>query len=274
MDSIYLSEAFKQLKILDEEDFQLSADVDATDKIKDFVDQDEVSDDIEVIDTEAQTEEELQDSYIGKVILDCPVCHSKIYKSPEEIVVSEEDESLVNIDEECPYCYTVGGFKVIGEVAPYGEAEETTELDYSPEEDEEDIEVDDIQEALKKGQTVKYKGEPVKVLKVSKDDPDYGEIKYRGKKVFTNDFDESLEENDSFDFTSDVYDALSNVMSKYRNKGFDRADMDSALEWFDIHFWEMDFNESLKASARRNCLTTASLLRASPLCAGVCLLRW
>ena len=106
----YLSEAFKQLEILNEDVFDL--DKDGLEDLRDFQDEDE-EEVIDVIDPEAETEEELEDSYIGKVILDCSVCHTDIYKDKEDVIIDEETQ-LANVGEECPYCFSVDGFKVIG----------------------------------------------------------------------------------------------------------------------------------------------------------------
>ena len=133
----YLSEAFRQLELLNEEDFNLSTTADNSD-LKDFLDNDDMSVmSLDVIDPEAETEEDLEDSYTGKVILDCCVCHSKLYKDKEEVQIDEEQD-LANVGEECPFCYSNDGFKIIGEVAPYGETE------VEPKEDE-DIEHEDIE---------------------------------------------------------------------------------------------------------------------------------
>lgn len=141
----YLSEAFRQLELLNEEDFNLSTTADNSD-LKDFLDNDDMSVmSLDVIDPEAETEEDLEDSYTGKVILDCCVCHSKLYKDKEEITVNEE-EDLANVGEECPFCYSNDGFKIIGEVAPYGESEE--EPDVKDEEHEDDV-PEGLDESLK-----------------------------------------------------------------------------------------------------------------------------
>ena len=125
MENVYLQEAFKALDILNEEDFNLTS-VDGFEDAKEFIDKDEKSDFVDIIDPEAETEEELKDSYVGDVILDCCVCHSKLYKHPEEIHLDEE-EGLANIDEECPFCYSTDGYTIIGQVAPF--EEEKGEID-------------------------------------------------------------------------------------------------------------------------------------------------
>ena len=147
----YLSEAFRQLELLNEEDFNLSTTADNSD-LKDFLDNDDISVmSLDVIDPEAETEEDLEDSYTGKVILDCCVCHSKLYKDKEEVQLDEEQD-LANTDEECPFCYSRDGFKIIGEVAPYGETEETEEDKPLELDSENETEID---ESIRKGLELK-----------------------------------------------------------------------------------------------------------------------
>jgi len=143
MENVYLQEAFKALDILNEEDFSLSS-VDGLKDAKEFIDKEEESDFVDIIDPEAETEEELKDSYVGDVILDCTVCHSKIYKNPEEVHISE-DEELANIDEECPFCYSTDGYEIIGMVAPYEEKKEEEEVEI---EDTEEVEEEPLEEGI------------------------------------------------------------------------------------------------------------------------------
>lgn len=128
--SQYLSEAFKKLSALNEDTFSIN-DSGLDDFIK-FSEEDEIDDTIDVIDPEAETLDDLEDSYVGKVILDCCVCHSKLYKDVEDVVI---DGDIANANEECPFCYTTDGFKVIGQVAPFDE-EETEEHEESEETEE------------------------------------------------------------------------------------------------------------------------------------------
>ena len=143
MDKGFLTEAFKELKMLNEEDYNLNN----KDEIEDMHDTvfnqlDDKS--IDIIDPNAQSIDDLEDSYIGKVILDCNVCHSKIYKDPSEVVIDDES-SLANIDEECPYCYSTDGYKIIGEVASYDGAslEDEDDADEDDEHDEDDVDEED-----------------------------------------------------------------------------------------------------------------------------------
>lgn len=141
----YLSEAFKKLDFLTEEEFSLqdTAGLDDMDQLL----KTPASNIANVIDPEAETEDELEDTYIGKVILHCPVCNSMIYKDLEDIV-KDDVEEVVNIGEECPYCYTSEGFKVIGIVSPFEETSEEEEQeeeteDTAEEEEEPEEQVDE-----------------------------------------------------------------------------------------------------------------------------------
>ena len=159
MSANYLNEAFTQLQLLNEEEFNLT-DKDSIEDIKSLVDA-PVDASIDIIDPDANSEDELSDSYVGKVVLDCSVCHSKIYKDPSEIVIDEVEE-LANVGEECPYCYTADGFKVLGQIAPFSDDVKPTEDEVSEEEaddvveddtdddedDKDDDEDDDFLEAL------------------------------------------------------------------------------------------------------------------------------
>lgn len=147
----YLNEAFTALNCLDEDVFDI--DTDGLVQAQDFVNNAEEIEDVEtVIDPLAETEEDLQDSYIGNVILDCIICQSKIYKKPEEVIVDEE-VALANVGEICPYCQSSDGFKVIGQVAEYCpdcEDEEKEESDIESEEEK-----DDVDESIKTKKGVK-----------------------------------------------------------------------------------------------------------------------
>lgn len=102
----------------------------------------------QIVDVDAETIDELKDSYIGNAILQCPVCKTLIYKKPEALEQSDEDKELYNCEEECPHCGSKEGFKLVGQVAKYETAqdkpEETTGAPKSkPIGDEEKGELDD-----------------------------------------------------------------------------------------------------------------------------------
>lgn len=138
----YLKEAFKELELLNEETF--SFDKDGAAELKKFYDGDTTDDYESIIDPEAETKDELEDSYEGKVIVACKICHGMQYKDPQDIVIDEESD-YVNVGEECPACSAVDGFKIVGQVAPYCAECENEHKEGETEVDDDET---DIEEAL------------------------------------------------------------------------------------------------------------------------------
>ena len=138
--SEYIKEAFKQFRLLeDAEDFSLNPE--GLDTLGSFINQamDDEDDSVEVFDLDAKVEDELKQSYVGKVICDCNVCHSNIFKNKEDIVVDEN--GVANVDDECPYCMSSGeGYTIVGEIKPYTpEVEDEIESALSDEEDDDEL---------------------------------------------------------------------------------------------------------------------------------------
>lgn len=103
-----------------------------------------------VVDVEAETVEDLKDSYVGSFILQCPVCKTLVYKDEQDVVHSEEDEDIVNVEESCPHCKSEEGFVIVGKVAPVEDEEETEEeteedTEEETEEETETEESDDVE---------------------------------------------------------------------------------------------------------------------------------
>lgn len=149
----YLNEAFKKLSLLNEETFDTS--LTGLNQLSDFMDKDASDDVVKVIDTEAEFEDEVQDSYIGKVITNCNVCHSHIFENKDEIVIDED--GLVNAEKPCPYCGEQAGFTIVGEITPYVKETEEPEADPAVEVDgaevpvEEPAATDETNESLEEG---------------------------------------------------------------------------------------------------------------------------
>lgn len=123
------NDAFKSLSILNENLFDTST-LGVT-KLHSFIDDDFEEDDISIIDPEASTDEELSDSYVGKIIVDCNVCHSHIFKNREDLDIDES--GLVNGEDVCPYCGEQEGFVIIGQIEEFKEGEDPEE---APEEED------------------------------------------------------------------------------------------------------------------------------------------
>ena len=158
--SQYINEAFKQFHLLESEEFDLSPT--GLDTLDTFMNQAMTDEDIDIIDLEAEAEEDLKKSYIGKVICDCNVCHSNIFYNKEDIEIDED--GVVNPEDECPYCMSLDGYTIVGEIKPYEEGvteeehEDDVDLDVDLDDDEEaeepieiESEEDDLDESLTEG---------------------------------------------------------------------------------------------------------------------------
>lgn len=117
-----------------------------------------------VVDVDADTASELKKSYVGDIILQCPVCHTFIYKDESEIVHGDsssddkedddksktDDVELVNSGDECPHCGSKDGFKIIGKVAPLSADEkDDSEEDDSDADEHEDVDKPEEKESDK-----------------------------------------------------------------------------------------------------------------------------
>ena len=143
MDTNYLEEAFKRLSLL-EDDFDITADAGKVDELKSFVEDDvEEIPEEEIVDVNADDESELQDNYIGKVILECECCHSRIYKEEADVIIDEES-GLANVAEQCPVCNNELGYTVIGKIEPFNKDREIKPEE--PEEEVEELPADDVAE--------------------------------------------------------------------------------------------------------------------------------
>ena len=153
----YVRDAFKSLELVEDKEFDLFGK-DSFEELGDFIeDEDDVAVEQEVIDLDAEEPEELKDSYVGDVILGCPVCHTNLFKAVDDVVIDEETE-LCCVGEACPVCGQEDGFKVIGKVAPFEEVEEEeeTEVEVETEPDEAEVEVKEkVRESFKKKREAK-----------------------------------------------------------------------------------------------------------------------
>lgn len=159
MNNSFIQEAFRQVYLTEDAE-ELSLDAVNPDNTESFLDMVNGAEDDEMIsdvyDLEAEAKEDLKQSYIGKVILDCNVCHSNVFFDKEEI--TQDEDGICCTDVECPYCMSNEGYTIIGEVKPYQEEEdvdiEDIETEEVPEEepiediDEEPIEEEDLKENL------------------------------------------------------------------------------------------------------------------------------
>ena len=135
--------AFGKKKLTESESINLNDDEEIK-KGKEILNSQEEEETEQIVDVDADTIDKLKDSYIGNVILQCPVCRTLIYKKPD-LLKKDEEEDIYNKDEECPHCGSIDGFELVGQVASLDvEAEdnsiETTGTDMK--EVEKDVEIE------------------------------------------------------------------------------------------------------------------------------------
>ena len=93
-------------------------DVESAQKFK-AADKKEENSELEVIDVDADSLENLQDgkSYIGKMLLQCNSCKATRFIDIDKLVADENDKELYNVEDECPHCHNKGtGYALIGQV--------------------------------------------------------------------------------------------------------------------------------------------------------------
>lgn len=105
-----------------------------------------------IVDLDAETEDDILPSYVGKTIIQCPQCMTLFYKNAADVVRDEENPDVVNVNEVCQHCGNESGYEVVGKVAEETEATPGDELgadDFSAEvgDGENDVAIDDGTEA-------------------------------------------------------------------------------------------------------------------------------
>lgn len=94
-------------------------------------------------DAAEEAAEEAEES-VKKLVLECTKCGSLICKDETEVQVDEETD-LANIEEACKSCEEAAGYKILGELVPYEDAEPVEE---ALEDDEEEVSDPAFKDAL------------------------------------------------------------------------------------------------------------------------------
>ena len=95
-----------------------------------------------IVDLDAESPEDLEPSYEGKTIIQCPQCMTMFYKDPADVVISEDDPNLCNVGEKCQHCGNDDGYTLVGKVAPI-EPEEAEKFEGSEEENDLNLDFED-----------------------------------------------------------------------------------------------------------------------------------
>ena len=87
---------------------------------------------LEVIDVDADAVEQIQnnDSYVGKMLLQCVSCRATRFMDIDDLKQDENDKDLYNLEDECPHCHHKGsGYYLVGQVGKTPEQEEEPAID-------------------------------------------------------------------------------------------------------------------------------------------------
>lgn len=229
MSNAYLRNAFKMLDALNEDVFDVSDE--GISQLADTLNAEDNT--VNIIDPEAESEEDIQDSYMGKAILECEVCHSLIYKNKDEIKIDDESQ-LANIDEECPYCFSTNGYKIVGQVEPFKEESEEDDIDVEVDGEDVDIESEEDDEDLSESLNL-----------IESDEDMYCDDKYY---VVIKDSDDKSRVGRMI--TSGTKEACKKTMSKYKdNNNFNDVYVLTRKKFIEV-------NESLKEGFNDVQITT------------------
>ena len=137
--NLTLLEAFAALEDLEDEEIQMPINEGKAFKLRDTADMEKAEEfleeqgkkevSLEVIDVDADSLDHLKNNeeYVGQMILQCNSCRANRFISAEDLVESESDSEIYNIEDECPHCHGVGnGFHLIGQVGKVPEKEEAS----------------------------------------------------------------------------------------------------------------------------------------------------
>lgn len=105
---------------------------------------------LQVVDVDAYSEDELQDDYAGKVVLECVSCHSRITVD-ESKVYEDSDTGTACPDIQCPVCHSELGYTILGKIEKYEAPEKEEPKVEFPEEPEEEVEEEEeteVEESL------------------------------------------------------------------------------------------------------------------------------
>ena len=87
---------------------------------------------LEVIDVDADAVDQIQnnDSYVGKMLLQCISCRATRFMDIDDLKQDENDKDLYNLEDECPHCHHKGsGYYLVGQVGKTPEQEEEPTVD-------------------------------------------------------------------------------------------------------------------------------------------------
>lgn len=201
-----------------------------------------------IVDLEAESEEDLLPSYVGKFIMQCPQCMTLFYKNEADIERSEENPDVVNVSETCQHCGNTSGYTLVGKVDTVGE-EEAAQYDVEDFNDA-DLEVEEIpeQEATKEdGEATEEGTDKDSTLEPAEDATEEEAPDNEIKESLTEDFDQDLEDklkahNDYIDYLRQMITEEEEALRKADNE-YVKAAIQRRLDAF-----KTDFEAALPAA--------------------------
>ena len=206
-----------------------------------------------IVDLEAETEEDLLPSYVGKFIIQCPQCMTLFYKNEEDIEKSEENPDVVNLNEPCQHCGNNSGYSLIGKVDTVGEdeaaqydaedfEENELDLDFTDEEEstEESEETADEDVATEEGEDEELDLEPIESEETEEEEV---------KESLTEDVDKELDDklkahNDYIEYLKAMINQEEEALKKAENEFVKKA-IQRRLDAF-----KADLEEALPAAIK------------------------
>ena len=185
-----------------------------------------------IVDLEAETEEDLLPSYVGKFIIQCPQCMTLFYKNEEDIERSEETPDIVNLNEPCQHCGNSSGYSLIGKVDTVGE-------DEAAQYDAEDFEENELDLNFDEESTEETEGEAeVEVATEEGNDEELDLAPIEDEAAEDEDAEEEVQESLSLkeNWDADVAKAdklLDDIIEKSGNEKYDDGDG----YWVDENTW-------------------------------------
>lgn len=212
-----------------------------------------------IVDLEAETEEDLLPSYVGKFIIQCPQCMTLFYKNEEDIEKSEENPDVVNLNEPCQHCGNSSGYSLIGKVDTVGEDEATqydaedfdeNELDLDFEGEEESTE--ETEEAAEDVATEDGEDEELDLEPMDAEETEEEEEEV--KESLTEDVDKDLDDklkahNDYIDYLKTMINQEEEALKKAENEFVKKA-IQRRLDAF-----KADLEEALPAAVKDEVAT-------------------
>ena len=138
-ENMSLLDAFIALEDLEDEEIQMPLNEGKAFKLRDTVDMEKAKDfleeqgtkevSLEVIDVDADSLEHLKknEEYVGQMILKCKSCIATRFINAEDLVESESEKGVYNVEDECPHCHKSGiGFILLGQVGQVKEEDDAS----------------------------------------------------------------------------------------------------------------------------------------------------